>query len=531
MERHDPEAPFYSLGVLQRNIRTRSHIVDGWDRLHCPIPLHADLRDVYTLDLDAGHLTVSRWRDDENGIPTTFMLRIELDKIQKAEHLLPQSLLENARDVSLRGCCDVAVPPESMESVGQTTASTQYEPLNIKISRPSKLNEIQYQVFIDFTHQWCFYIDDHSLWPGPSSPLFKMLAIAYLRIAAWDLEVSDIHSFEIPMGFQLSPGWKFPEEEIYWFHGFLIVLCKRLETEEDRAEAIKKAEGFLLDQNSKDTGDRSQHITRAILISLRQIVVAEFFPGKDEGTSISCSNPIPLLTEKSAIECSPGFRVLAWLFTASEPSFSHASRERWGVSIPLEILDTILKELPVEDIPSFCQASSLARRLYYSSGVPQMNDIRPMRLPHSIPCCGSPDKNYADETEGISCSSCYTWRHTSCAFPSQNENGANATISPDPYICPACSEKSPSSFSLHPNSLNLTIRTQRRKNDGCHVLEIPTSKCRFLQSRHRHFFKPHMYPIKHSSCSGPAGIPYAIRFGWVFVGVAYSLDRDGEEAG
>ncbi|KAK2780009.1 hypothetical protein FQN53_001124 [Emmonsiellopsis sp. PD_33] len=267
-----------------------------------PDPLHGDLRDIYTLDLDAGHLTVCRWRDDENGIPTTFMLRIELDKIQKPEHLLPQSLLENARDVSLRGCCDVAVPPmESMEPVAQTTASTQYKPLNIKINRPSKLNEIQYHVFIDFTHQWCFYIDDNSLWPGPSSPLFKVLAIAYLRIAAWDLEVCDIRLFDIPMVFQLRPTWKFLAEDIYLFHGILIVLCKRLETE-DKAEAIKKAEGFLLDHNSKAIGDRSQHITRAILISLRHIVVPEFSPGKHEGTSISCSKPIPLLTDKSAIE-------------------------------------------------------------------------------------------------------------------------------------------------------------------------------------------------------------------------------------
>ncbi|KAK2792324.1 hypothetical protein FQN51_001716 [Onygenales sp. PD_10] len=192
MERDDLEAPFYDLGVLQKGIKIGSYPVEGWYRLRYPTHF-TEILEIYTHLIWMQDIS----RDDENGIPTTFMLRIELDKIRKPEHLLPQSLLENARD--------------------------------------------------------------------------------------------------------LCPTWKFPAEDIYLFHGILIVLCKRLETEEDRAEAIKKAEGFLLDHNSKAIGDRSQHITRAILISLRHIVVAEFSTGKDEGTSISCSKPIPLLTDKSAI--------------------------------------------------------------------------------------------------------------------------------------------------------------------------------------------------------------------------------------
>lgn len=74
-----------------------------------------------------------------------------------------------------------------------------------------------------------FYINDPTIWYY-SSPLFRTLAIAFLRLEAWDLEVSFDGQADLPINFTSIPRWKSPETDIDWFHGFRVVLCGELDT-------------------------------------------------------------------------------------------------------------------------------------------------------------------------------------------------------------------------------------------------------------------------------------------------------------
>ena len=79
----------------------------------------------------------------------------------------------------------------------------------IKSTIPVRLNELQFQLFTDFVFTWRFYFDNTSTWERSFS-LFHALAIGLLRIAAWDFEVRNMDTEELPITFSSLPQWKTP---------------------------------------------------------------------------------------------------------------------------------------------------------------------------------------------------------------------------------------------------------------------------------------------------------------------------------
>ncbi|CDM28988.1 unnamed protein product [Penicillium roqueforti FM164] len=129
----------------------------------------------------------------------------------------------------------------------------------------------------------------------------------------------------------------------------------------------------------------SKHTTtvRGIAISIRHIALFEICNG-----DISQSSPITLVTNTSALRCSPEFRVLAYIFTSNRPKgFLAECGECWRVTVPTELFDMILKASMPRDLVSMAQASFLVEKWYYSS-IPQIGAISLQNFPFSIPCCG-----------------------------------------------------------------------------------------------------------------------------------------------
>ena len=139
----------------------------------------------------------------------------------------------------------------------------------------------------------------------------------------WDFEVTSDTPVELPIGLTAIPLWKAPETDIFWFHGFLIVQCRELDTSPSIVAATSRAVGFL---EQPEEVDRT---TRVILTSLRHIVLLEISP-----ESTLCSDVIPLLLNTSAMQCSPGFRILAHIFTSSTWKQEIAKRETWDITLP-----------------------------------------------------------------------------------------------------------------------------------------------------------------------------------------------------
>lgn len=193
--------------------------------------------------------------------------------------------------------------------------------IDIRIYPPSPLNELQFRAFVDFVFPWRFYIDNPSTWKYPS-PCFSTFAIALLRLAAWDLEISADTECptEFPINYSDNPRWERPKSEVFWFHGFLIVLHGRIDTKASMTSAIAKAKGLLDSFPQQDT-------ILLITISLQHVAFVEFSPVSGEA---NCSRPIPLIVNSSGLQCSPGFRLLTHVLTSSCWKKPLAPREEWG---------------------------------------------------------------------------------------------------------------------------------------------------------------------------------------------------------
>jgi hypothetical protein len=195
-----------------------------------------------------------------------------------------------------------------------------------------------------------------------------------LRLAAWDFEVLyDTDTLENPLNFASVPSWRTPPEDVFWFHGFLIVVHSAADTID---EAILKAKAFI----EKDPS--TMKAVRMILIFLRHIALAEISP-----RSIKCSALIPLILNTSAMHTSPGFRILASVLSSSSWKMSWAHRESWGFNLPTEIFDAVLQSLPSKDLVNFARASFQVEKWYYSS-IPHFNNIKLRSFDFSMPCCG-----------------------------------------------------------------------------------------------------------------------------------------------
>lgn len=140
----------------------------------------------------------------------------------------------------------------------------------------------------------------------PSSALFRRLCNAFLRLAAWDLEISsECEIAKLPLGAESFPGCDSPPMEVYWFHRSLAVLCEDLGISSSISAAVSRAREFIGHLKG------IENEVNCILISLADIAFVQVSADK-----IRCSTVFPLLTNSSTTECSAGFRIFTYFLTS-----------------------------------------------------------------------------------------------------------------------------------------------------------------------------------------------------------------------
>ncbi|KAJ5739566.1 hypothetical protein N7533_012350 [Penicillium manginii] len=318
-----------------------------WEPVPFPSPMHSSLDWIYTVDIDAGTLTISsmsEWRGLLAPSPS-----------------LPLDLAEIYETYSIDGWT-VRKPRymfgEDIRESNEAQAK-QFETFEMDLGIPSPMNELQGRFFTDLVFVWRFWIDDPSTWRY-NSPVFRVLCAAFLRLAAWDFEVSfdsRCSEVELPIDATSIPLWSYPDTDIYWFHGYLVVLQENLQSDAMINKAISKAKSYI---GTLDTRPRHGK-TRLICISLRQVVFVEL-----SQEAALASKSLVLLSSSSATQCSPGFRALARVLTSNcwKP---HAYREKWPVNMPPEIIEMIFSKMEPGDAVAFSQAFSVAEQCYYAS--------------------------------------------------------------------------------------------------------------------------------------------------------------------
>ncbi|KAJ5355927.1 hypothetical protein N7517_010536 [Penicillium concentricum] len=464
-----------------------------WETVPFPTPLHFQLDYVYTIDKDAGHFTVTQWTEvNETLYP--IVRRATLASIQETRLSTIDTLLDDVMVVSRHK--DYLLGDSKENGVQHLLKSFRINP-----SIPAPLNELQFQLFTDFVFMWRFYFDDTSSWEN-SFPVFSALAIGLLRIAAWDFEVRNGDTEDLPITFSSLPQWKAPTHNVFWFHKYLIVCCN---TEEIGTSIAAKANDFL----SRSTNHaRIAHGIVGIAISMRHIALFEIRNG-----DLFHSPPIPLVTNTSAMCCSPGFRVLAYIFTSNHwAGHSSESGEYLG-TIPTELFSMILEAFTPRDLVSMAQASILVEKWYYSS-IPQICGIKVHNFALSIPCCG---KRYTSNAPGIFCSVCYAWSHMECA-----ELSAHVPSDTAKYICSDCQESTPST-GLETGGIHQTYR-EIRVRKSCSVVHDGKATDFLLRVTKPASRRPELSLIRSHGPPPPRNVDYTIFFNGVFSGLAYGFD-------
>lgn len=220
------------------------------------------------------------------------------------------------------------------------------------------MNELQERFFTDFVFIWRFYIGDPLTWRY-DSPVFRVLCIAFLRLAAWDFEVSFDTNVELPISFSSIPRWGFPKSNIYWFHGYLVVLQDDINSRALINHGISKAESHLYGTQFPPRD------ACLLLISPHHIAF-----GKLCNDTAMASNSLPLLTNDSGTQCSPGFRALSRVLTSNRWK-PKGSKETWNLNVPPEIVYMIFQEMDPRDTIAFARVSrtSFTTLRYLSSGM------------------------------------------------------------------------------------------------------------------------------------------------------------------
>lgn len=330
-------------------------------------------------------------------------------------------------------------------------------------------------------------------------PVFKMLSIALLRLAAWDFEVSSECPEELPITFDSVISWKYQKEDIYWFHGFLIV----------RQEDIHSTNGIEIAVSRISSYVRNIHTLsgaiHSVLISVHHVAFVELSHGR-----VFCSDTMPLFTNMSGVQCSPGFRALTRILSTGCWKEIQTYGERWRFDLPLEIFQEILHNMEPREIIALSQASFTVQRWYYNS-IPQFRDLNVRRFEYSVPCCGRRD---GLDVGGVMCCSCLSWQHLTCLKPGN-------TLSDGWYVCSSYKEGR-TSTKLNPGGINrLSGRLRRR---GCPVERDGSAK--LLELR---FVKPSQFPqdgrTVHVSCIPPSHTDFTILFSGSFCGLVYGLDN------
>ncbi|TVY18368.1 hypothetical protein LARI1_G004770 [Lachnellula arida] len=486
---------------------TLRRLLDGDEQLSkatpipFPCPLQRNLDYVYTLDLDSAYLTVSFWHREEGDdeameLPEPVcMRRLNLDSIHEASDLNYEALLQNGSSPLL----DIYAGEDSLQ------AGKEYEHWETELGQPSSLNELQYRMFMDFVYQWRFFIDDHITWQHPSSALFRRLCYAFLRLAAWDFEISsESEVAKLPLGAEEFPGWDSPPTEIYWFHRNLVVLCEDFGTSSSISDAVSRARTFV--GHLEGRGNE----LRCIFISLADIAFVQIAADK-----VQCSTVFPLLTNSSTTECSAGFRILTYFLASpyiKEGERDFAAREVFSIALPTEVLEMALNAVAPYDIVSFAQASFMAENWYYAS-LPQLPDMVIHDFDVSIACCG--ERTNSEGKEGVCCSDCYAWRHLGCLHPSER--------TPEKcYICSKCRlsrEKAGARPKLIPGAIERANRHGARP-DGCRP-----DGCRVMIRKQEKFLQLRISALRlHLTSMPPNQIDYVVLFSGSWSGLAYGLD-------
>lgn len=242
-----------------KQIHDKTIDLGQWEKVPFPSPLDSYFDFVYTIDQDAGTCTLSKW-SAVDGILTPLALEASLADICETVSISVGSLRQTPR------------PPISDPGKDQDPQfdSVSLEPLNIRTDLPTAMMELQQQLFLDFVFLWRSWIDDPITWHY-GSRVFNAFSRAILCLASWDFEVSYNCDVPLPTNHSSIPSWQFPEEDLYWFHGFLIMLQPDLESRQMLHTAITEAKAFI------GSSSRIPHPVRSILISPRHVVFVELF--------------------------------------------------------------------------------------------------------------------------------------------------------------------------------------------------------------------------------------------------------------
>ncbi|XHG08733.1 hypothetical protein AWENTII_011826 [Aspergillus wentii] len=477
----DPQMEGRDFSVIRHARRERS--TTGWDPIDAPVFPDKTFAHAYTIDLDADQLT-----------------RYERGREPPIDRF-PLSAVHDEDDLQKPWAFNHQTVPVDIynQKVEQPPVP---ETLRIRFNPPTWQHQLQYEIATDFIYQWREMIDDPSTWLYPSDG-FKQLAIALLRIAAWELEVEprtpgpDEACFESQLLSITRPHWDYPSQSVFWFHGVVIVFCLRLDRTEPVEEAIRQAQEFL--------GVDRQGTSHVILTSLRHVAFMKISQG-----SVSCSAVFPLITNTSAQKPSPGLRALVHVlspFTWKKPL--SLSGERWGFHLPLEIIEMILHHLGQRELALFRQASSIVDRCYYSMIPKPAPDFPGLHFPkHEFICPVCFEGSY--DLDIVCCVSCLEW-HPNCTWHE---------IASDEYRCILCKR----------NGSHPTLAPGRIQQRSSQPRAMPDSNIT-INGRHLKLCplrKPLpegvSYPVI-SMIEQP--IQYKIQFSGVFSGVAYRFANIG----
>ncbi|KAJ5627045.1 hypothetical protein N7528_004472 [Penicillium herquei] len=311
--------------------------------------------------------------------------------------------------------------------------------LPFKMQLPSTMFELQQQFFMDFLFVWRNWIGDPFTWPRVT-PVFHTFATAFLRLAAWDFEICK-GSGTAMVRTSSYPQWSCPKSDMWWFHGFLVVLQGDINSDKLVRRAMQRAKTFL------DT-PKLQKTVRCILLSPRDVIIVEL--SQHTAARTKC---YPLLHNLAVSESSPGFRLLAQVLCANRCTKEYVSREIWLHQIPPEIITLIFDHSTPRDALALAQASFVIEESYYAS-LPQLSKSQIMGLktmPLSISCCGNP----AGLEDGVLCSECLRWHHRRCA-------GTDSLPSADSeWICLPC-QKGLSSPEMKPGEIHKSTALGRK---------------------------------------------------------------------
>lgn len=340
----------------------------------------------------------------------------------------------------------------------------------------------------------------HSTWERSGS-LFSALAIGLLRIAAWDFEVRNTDTEDLPITFSSLPRWKAPIDDVFWFHKYLIVFCN---TDQSGTAAVEKAKCFV------SRGNNHTRTVHGIAVSMRHIALFQVC-----NDNVLRSPPIPLITDTSALACSPEFRLLAHIFTSNGcKGLLAKSREHWGMAIPTELFDMILKTSTPRDLVSMAQASVLVDQWYYSS-IPQIHGLKLQNSALSIPCCG---KRNIGGAMGVYCSVCYAWSHMKCVDPS-----SGVPSDTDKYLCPNFQETRPCT-ALETGGIHQAYRANRARK-ACSVVHAGQTTNFRLRVSKPASRRPELWLIWTHGPPPPHAVDYTLFFSGTFTGLAYGFDE------